>query len=143
MGVMGVLVGGARADCTTDAANSCKDLVTTLALRGNYTRILYLLSEAHSGLLTQLLAAPKITLFLPTDAAMGRVDVQTINDLQQHPDDLKAVLQYHAVMGYGAGTPINNGSNDLLLNSVEGPLIRVNYYPEKRYTYTAQGVEIT
>jgi len=114
-----------------------QDLVTTLTNDGNYTRILYLLGEA--GLLPTLLAAPNVTLFLPTDEAINRVPVDVINDLSTS-NQLKDVLLYHAVTT--EQHQIRHRDNDAVLTSANGKPIRINLYDKPNRVHTAEGVKV-
>merc|ERR1712184_141424 len=65
------------------------DFVTVIADEGKYNTITSLLNSA--GLIDTLKAAPSLTLFLPTDAALARLPQSTLDSLQAD------LLRYHAV----------------------------------------------
>jgi len=115
------------------------DLVTVLTQMGNFSQILYLINQA--GLTAELMQEPNVTYFLPTDAALARLPVDTLNQLGQHPDQLKALLQYHVV--YGKQKRLAVKLNDVVLNSTRGLPVRINSYinrPSK--IITAEGVPV-
>merc|ERR1712121_384921 len=89
------------------------DLVTELTKMGNFSQIIYLLNQA--GLMDQIIKEPNVTLFLPTDAALARLPTDTLNQLAQQPDKLKALLQFHTV--FGRQKRLNSHSTDLVFNS--------------------------
>ncbi|XP_012941416.1 transforming growth factor-beta-induced protein ig-h3-like [Aplysia californica] len=142
LGVSGVLTQSTSQMATTTTVprtpKPAPDLVTVLANKGHYSVILGLLNS--TGLLNQLLAAPQMTLFAPTDEALAKLPPQELTALQADPQRLTQVLSYHAVTGLSF--EVKGRNNDKVLSSSSGQPIRINVYPIV-HAYSAEGVKIS
>ena len=61
-----------------------------------------------AGLAETLKSSGPYTVFAPTNDAFKAVPTATMDDLAKHPEKLKAVLNYHIIMGSATAATIKN-----------------------------------
>ncbi|KAH3843718.1 transforming growth factor-beta-induced protein ig-h3-like [Dreissena polymorpha] len=108
-------------------------------LRANQeTTLLDLIKTA--GLEAALSGPGPFTIFAPSNVAFLRLGYSTIQSLKSDPTALAQVLTYHVINGSYAYNAIH--ANEMMLTTLAGPKIRVNYYMGKNTT-TVQGTGFT
>jgi len=96
-----------------------------------------------AGLADPLKAAQGVTLFAPSDTAVGRIPSDVLSELQKNATMLAGVLKFHVVTQVVHAADI---SNDLLLPTLHGKdsFVRMNIYTHSKYTVvTAEGSVVT
>jgi len=116
------------------------DVESALAKRGQFSMILDLLKKAN--LLDTLKQAPQMTLFAPTNDALGEIDPDDLREITNDIPKLTEFLQYH-VTTEEAWHHTRNNSNDRVFNSLNNDLpIRINSY-YLVHSVAAEGVNIS
>ena len=82
------------------------NLSDALARQPNLSTFTGLLAQA--GLTHTLKSDGPYTVFAPTNEAFKAVPASTMDDLAKHPEKLKAVLDYHVVLGKTMAADVKN-----------------------------------
>jgi len=114
------------------------DVVKTLAGLGHYNTLLGLLNT--SGLVDQVLNAPTMTLFAPTDEAFANMNPRELSKLQNSVKQLVNVLSYH--VSTEEVVKAKGHFSDHVLKSISGKPVRINVYRQS-HIVSAEGVKIS
>ncbi|XP_061164293.1 transforming growth factor-beta-induced protein ig-h3-like [Saccostrea echinata] len=116
------------------------NLVDTLKTSSLETILVDLIDAA--GLTEALSQGGPFTIFAPDNHAFNLLGNDTLNSLKADPAKLADILKYHVVSGLYHVKP-DLLVNELMLDSLKGDKLRVNYYYAARHALTVEGARIT
>ena len=100
------------------------DIVETAVAAGSFKTLAKALGA--TGLVETLKSKGPFTVFAPTDEAFAKLPAGTLETLLANPDQLKAILLYHVVLGEVTGAQASKLTSAPTVNSAEVKIMAMN-----------------